>query len=290
MCVPGCQETVLKRLSRRDFLKSAVLLAASGAAGIAASSLPITALANSGSESDIVGHPFHRVVDLTHVITPDFPTYFGGQQLEIETLTTLAANGFNSFRWHLYEHTGTHMDAPMHFSDDQDSADEIPISKLVVPLVVVDIRAKASQNPDAQLTLDDLRAFERRYGRIPEGACVAMNSGWADKVNTPEFRNADPSGGLHFPGFHLEAAEFLMAERNANGIAVDTLSLDYGQSADFAVHYRWLPSNRWGMEAVANLDLLPPMGCTLITGGPKIAGATGGPSRLIALVHKKRPV
>ena len=177
------------------------------------------------------------------------------------------------------------MDAPFHFSTDGMSADQIPLSMLIVPLVVVDIRKKAAENPDAQLTLEDLRSWERSYGRIPKDACVAMNSGWAEKVNTPEFRNADASGVLHFPGFHVEAARFLLNERQVNGIAVDTLSLDYGPSPDFAVHYLWLPTNRWGMEAVANLDALPPRGTTLIVGGPKIAGATGGPSRLIAFVE-----
>jgi kynurenine formamidase len=191
------------------------------------------------------------------------------------------------FRWHLVEHTGTHMDAPFHFSPDGLSADQIPLSMLIVPLVVVDIRRKAEESPDAQLTVEDLRRWERRHGRIPRNACVAMNSGWAEKVNTPEFRNADANGVLHFPGFHLEAAQFLLEERKVHGIAVDTLSLDYGPSPDFAVHYLWLPTNRWGMEAVANLDSVPARGATLIVGGPKVIGATGGPSRLIALIPRR---
>lgn len=111
-----------------------------------------------------------------------------------------------------------------------------------------------------------------------------MNSGPADKVHTPEFRNADANGVMHFPGFHVEAVEYLLEERQVNGIAVDTLILDYGPSADFATHYRWLPTNRWGLEAIANLDELPAKGATLIVGSPTIAGATGGPCRLIALV------
>jgi kynurenine formamidase len=273
----------LKRLSRRDFLKA-------GAALVAGAMLPTPVIAASAKRSqeveltDVMARPFKRAVDLTHVITEDFPTFFGPPNLDIETLFSYDPDGFNMFRWHLVEHTGTHMDAPFHFSPDGMSADQLPLSMLIVPLVVVDIRAKAEENPDAQLTLEDLRAWERRHGRIPKDACVAMNSGWAAKVNTPEFRNADANGVLHFPGFHVEAAEFLLEERQVNGIAVDTLSLDYGQSADFATHYRWLPANRWGMEAIANLDAVPARGATLIVGGPKIAGATGGPSRLIALL------
>jgi kynurenine formamidase len=285
MCVPGTQEVVLKRLSRRDFFKAT-------AAFVAGAMLPASALdaverrSSTIELTDIVGRPFKRAVDLTHVITEDFPTYFGTQNLEIETLNTFEQHGFNMYRWHLVEHTGTHMDAPFHFSPEGMSADVIPLSMLIVPLVVVDIRAKAEEDPDAQLTVEDLRRWERRHGRIPKDACVAMNSGWAEKVNTPEFRNADANGVLHFPGFHVDAAQFLLEERQVNGIAVDTLSLDYGPSPDFAVHYLWLPSNRWGMEAVANLDALPARGTTLIVGGPKVIGATGGPSRLIALVSR----
>lgn len=283
MCVPGTREVVLKRLSRRDFFKATAALMAG-----AMIPAPVLAGTASGRESldltEVIGRPFKRAVDLTHVITKDFPTYFGTQNLVIDTLFTYDPNGFNMFRWRLVEHTGTHMDAPFHFSPDGMSADQLPLSMLIVPLVVVDIREKAEDNPDAQLTLDDLRRWERRHGRIPKDACVAMNSGWAEKVNTLEFRNADANGVLHFPGFHVEAVDFLLEERDVNGIAVDTLSLDYGASADFATHYRWLPNNRWGMEAVANLDVLPARGATLIVGGPKIAGATGGITRLIALV------
>jgi kynurenine formamidase len=88
---------------------------------------------------------------------------------------------------------------------------------------------------------------------------------------------------MHFPGFHLEAAK-LLEERDAAGIAVDTLSLDFGASPDFAVHYAWLPGGRWGIECIANLRELPPTGATLVVGGPKIQGATGGPARVLALV------
>jgi kynurenine formamidase len=286
MCVPGTREVVMKRLSRRDFFKANAALVADGMIPAPV----LNARAERSEALDLAGataRPFKRAVDLTHVITEAFPTYFGDPNLEIETLFTYEANGFNMFRWHLVEHTGTHMDAPFHFSPDGMSADQIPLSMLIVPLTVVDIRRKAEEDPDAQLTLDDLRRWEGRHGRIPKDACVAMNSGWGEKVNTPEFRNADADDALHFPGFHLEAAQFLLEERQVHGIAVDTLSLDYGLSPDFAVHYLWLPTNRWGLEAVANLDAVPARGATLIVGGPKIAGATGGPSRLIALLPGK---
>ena len=274
MCVPGCLESVGRRLSRRGFVK--VGLAVTAAVSSVGSAVRPLRAAEPRS--------FSRVVDLTHAIGPDFPTYDGGSNLEIETLVTLAKDGYNMNRWLLVEHTGTHMDAPIHFGEGVQSADEIPIEHLVVPLVIVDIRGKAEVDADAQVTPDDLTAFEAEHGPVPEGACVAMLSGWDARAGGPEFRNADGDGVMHFPGFHVEAAQYLMGERNAVGIAVDTLSLDYGQSADFATHYAWLPSNRWGLEAVANLAELPSTGATLVVGGPKIKGATGGPTRVLALL------
>ena len=274
MCVPGCIETVQRRLSRRGFVRGAGLMAA-GVAAFAARPLPARAAEP---------RSFSRVVDLTHPFGPDFPTFDGSSNLELETVVTLEKDGYNMYRWHLLEHTGTHMDAPFHFGAEGQTADQIPVERLVVPLAVVDIRARAQDDADAQLTPDDLQAFEAAHGPVPDGACVAMLSGWADKVSGPEFRNADGDGVMHFPGFHVEAAQYLMSERNAVGIGVDTLSLDFGISPDFATHYGWLPTNRWGLEALANLAELPPVGATLVAGAPMIKGATGGPSRVFALL------
>ena len=156
--------------------------------------------------------------------------------------------------------------------------------KLVVPLCVVDIREKAAADPDAQVTPYDLKAWIAANGDIPENACIAMNSGWSTHLGTDKFRNADGDGKLHFPGFHAEAAKFLLQETKSAGIAVDTLSLDHGRSPDFATHYAWLPEGKWGLEAAANLDKLPVKGATLVLGAPKHRGGTGGPARAFALV------
>lgn len=279
MCVPACTEKIAKTLSRRNFLSTA------GVAAVSAATVGCTAtlLQPAPAQSMPTTLTFDRIVDLSHTITTNFPTYGGAEQLEIENVFKLASDGYNLNVWHIDEHTGTHMDAPFHFSDG-DSADAIPVENLVGHLCIADIRAKAEGNADAQVTPDDLLAWEAEYGELPPGAIVAMLSGWDAFVTDDKFRNADDDGVMHFPGFHVEATQFLAEERDVKGIMVDTLSLDYGMSADFAVHYQWLPTNRWGMENVANLADLPASGSTVIAGGPKIAGATGGPSRVIALV------
>jgi kynurenine formamidase len=48
-------------------------------------------------------------------------------------------------------------------------------------------------------------------------------------------------------------------------------------------HRLWMSSGRYGIENIANLDLLPPLGGTLIAGAPKFEAATGGPGRVVAL-------
>lgn len=278
MCVPLCQKKIEETLSRRGFLKAT----AAGAAAATASFLatPVNA-------REELFKPFEvrvsKIIDLTHPLTPDFPTFGGQPQLSVKNVFKLKSDGYNLNEWTINEHTGTHMDAPFHFSD-QDTADKIPAQNLIGPLVIIDVTEKAKANPDAVVEESDIRRFERRYGRIPFGAIVAMRSGWDAFVKTPKFRNADEKGVMHFPGFGIDAINFLLENRQVKGIMVDTLSLDHGISTDFAVHYKWLPSNRWGIECTANLGQVPVRGATAVIGGPSVAGATGGPSRCFALV------
>lgn len=281
MCLPACTKKIAGDLvNRRGFLKmatsAATVMTAAACTPLVAPSAP--AAANQGAVS------FSRVVDLTHTLTPSFPSFGGDVRLEMETVVTLAADGYNMYRWLLVEHTGTHMDAPFHFSDEGDDASAIAAENLHGPLAVIDLRARAEEDPDTQLTPDDLAAWEAEHGPLPAGAIVALLSGWEQHVNSDRFRNADADGVLHFPGFHIEAVEMMLAERDVKGIMVDTLSLDYGPSADFAVHYRWLPAGKWGIEGIASLGEVPANGAHVIVGGPKVAGATGGPTRIFALV------
>ena len=277
MCVPGCQESVRHALSRRGLLKGAMAFGLAGSASVSSVASAAAFTAPAGQ--------FTSVVDLTHVMSPEFPTFFGVPGLALEKKFDLSKDGFNLNWWHIIEHAGTHLDAPIHFSADGRSADQIPANTLVVPLVVLDVAAMAAANPDYLVSRNNLLAWEERHGRFPENSCIAMHSGWAEHVvDAAKFTGKDAAGVFHFPGFGLDAAEWLLAERNVAGLAVDTLSLDHGPSKDFKVHHAWLPSGRWGLENVAGLDKVPASGATLVVGLPKVKGATGGPVRLLALV------
>jgi kynurenine formamidase len=275
MCVPGCQEAVAAALSRRVLLKGAAaagLLAASVAPAPAQPAVQRT-------------RRFRAAVDLTHTMSADFPTFLGVPGIEMEKRFDFKKDGLNLYWWRILEHAGTHLDAPIHFSESGITAERISAETLVVPLAVVDVSAKAAQSSDYLLTREDLVLWERRHRRLPENCCVAMQSGWArHAADAARYTGKDAAGVLHFPGFSPEAAQWLLQERKVAGLAVDTLSLDHGPSKDFKVHTAWLPSGRWGLENVANLDRVPPVGATLVVGLAKVKDATGGPARLLALV------
>ena len=270
MCDACIMNAVKDRmLSRRAFFTASA--AASAATAFGSLSAPAAMAA---------GHS--KVEDLTHTYDADFPTYFGTPGISMEQNYNFAEHGLNLMTLTVNEHTGTHVDAPLHFSADGASVDEIPLSNLVAPVCVIDIAAKAAENPDAQLTPDDLKAWIAANGEIPDHACVALYSGWGAKAATDGFRNFDGEA-MHFPGFHVEAAQMLL-ETGASSLASDTLSLDQGSSADFATHYAWLPAGRFGIECIANLDRLPTSGATIVVGAPKHRGGTGGPARIFAMV------
>lgn len=275
MCIGGCEARVRAALSRRGFFTGA---AAAGAAGFAATAVPAGAALQPRS--------FTSVVDLTHTMSPEFPTFMGKAGIEMEREFDFRKDRFNLFWWHVIEHAGTHLDAPIHFSENGLSADQLPVEQLVVPLAVVNVVYQAEQEPDYQLSREDLAKWEARHGRLPAGCCVAMHSGWGElaTADPARFAGRDVDGTFHFPGFSPEAAAFLIAERQVAGIATDTMSLDCGASQDFRTHQLWLPSGRWGLENLANLDKVPESGATVVVGAAKVKDATGGLARVLALV------
>lgn len=286
MCSPQVLARVQAALDRRSFV--GVGLAAAGALAVLGIAPRHAGARQASPEATPVGQPiflgFSNVVDLTHVVSPTFPVYPGTGQMEIEVATSLAENGYYSNRLTLNEHTGTHMDAPAHFHADGMTAESIPVEQLIAPLVVIDISTRAASDPDAQLTPDDILAWETANGMLPAGAFIAMYSGWESRLSDPDsFINVDASGVQHYPGIHPDAAMFLVGERNVVGVGVDTTSQDFGASTDFGTHITILGAGKYGVENVANLGSVPPAGATVIVGGPKHIGASGGPTRVLAL-------
>lgn len=286
MCSPQIVEMVRREVSRRRALG---IMGAAAAAGVAsrfsgAAAQTATPVAAADSGLTLALSSYTKIQDLTHTITPETPVFPGYPQPEFETVRNFEEHGFYAQMLTYVEHTGTHMDAPAHFVDGAAFANEIPVSQFLAPLAVIDIRERAASDPDAQLIPDDVLAWETEHGILPAGAFIAMNSGWASRIDDPgAFINLGDDDALHFPGFHPDATALLIEERDIAGIGVDTLSLDYGAATSFDTHVILLGAGKYGLEGLAALESVPPAGGLVIVGGPKFLNASGGPSRVMAL-------
>jgi kynurenine formamidase len=186
------------------------------------------------------------------------------------------------------EHGGTHLDAPFHFAEGGATAESIPLERLILPGVVLDVSQSAAANPDYLVTPDDVLAWEEAHGRVPQGSAVLIRTGWAprwpDALSYLGDDTPGETGNLHFPGIGEAAARLLVEERGVGLLGIDTASVDYGQSTDFIVHRIGAAADVPNLENVADLSALPPSGFLLAALPMKIEGGTGAPVRIVALI------
>ncbi len=237
------------------------------------------------------------VVDLTHafdektIYWPTSPSAF-----ELKSLAYGPTPGgwfYSSNTFCTPEHGGTHLDAPIHFSKDGWTADRIPVRQLVAPAAVIDVRRKAAADPDYRATADDVRDWEKRHGKIAPGTIVLLETGWSARWPDKKTYLGDDTPGdasrLHFPSYGKDAAELLVRERQVGALGVDTASIDAGVSKDFIVHQIANGANVPGLENVARLEELPEAGAWVVALPMKIAGGSGGPLRIVALLPAPAP-
>ncbi len=195
---------------------------------------------------------------------------------------------YSSYRYGANEHGGTHLDAPIHFAEGKLAADQIPLSSLMGPAVVIDV----SVNVDADYlaSVEDLTAWEAVHGRIPDNSIVLLRTGWGDRYNDRTAYLGTAATGpdavplLHFPALAPEAAQWLVDNRAIKAFGLDTPSVDRGQSTDFRTHVILYGANIPGFENVAHLEQLPATGSFVVALPMKIKGGSGGPLRIVAYV------
>ena len=224
-----------------------------------------------------------RIIDLTHAMHDGMPFWPGGVPFRMTRLVDYD-KGYQLHKFEMGENTGTHVDAPSHFIKGNRTIDRIPLSDLVLPAVVIDVKARASKNPDYQLSAADIRAWEAKHGPVPARSLVILNTGWHRRFADPaQYINMDDAKVMHFPGFGKDSAEWLL-KRNVTAIGIDTLSLDHGASKDFATHIIMLKANKYQIENLANLDALPAKGATVVIGVLPVKDGSQAQARIFALL------
>jgi kynurenine formamidase len=239
-----------------------------------------------------------EVVDLTQPLSERTPVIKLPEQfaqtpgLKVHEISSYDERG-PAWAWNwleIGEHTGTHLDAPIHWVTGRDGLDvsQIPLKHLVAPAVVIDKSAESAEDPDYVLTVEDIRAFEDEYGPLPEGSWLLFRTGWDARADDEDlFLNAG-SGRPQSPGFDTECARWIADESPLLGVGVETVGIDAGAAAEFdppfPVHYYLLGVGKYGLTQLANLDSLPPTGTLLVVAPLKLTGGTGSPVRSFALV------
>ena len=242
-----------------------------------------------------------KVVDLTHTLSPDFPPLqlppqFGQvASFKMETISQYDDKG-PAWYWNNFtcgEHTGTHFDAPAHWISGKDfpqnTVDTIDPKNFIAPAVVVDATAEVAANEDWVLTVEFLKKWEEKNGRIPAGNWVLFRTGWSDRLakDPSSYVNAREDGA-HTPGPSQEAVEWLIKERDVHGFGVETINTDAGQSfawpMPYPCHTLMHGANKYGLQCLTNLDQLPVTGAVIVSAPLKIQRGSGSPLRVLALV------
>lgn len=234
-----------------------------------------------------------RLVDLSHEYSADAIFWPTAEGFRLEVVSDgptpqgyyYAANNFSGA-----EHGGTHLDAPVHFAQGRMSVEQIPLDQLVGPAAVVDVSGKAASDPDYQVSVAELQAWEQAHGPIT-GLIVLIRTDYSNRwpdaaryLGTAE-RGEAAVAKLHFPGIHPEVARWL-SEKHVKAVGIDTASIDYGQSTLFETHRTLYDKNIPGLENLAHLDQLPPTGAVLVALPMKIKGGSGAPLRAVAMLPR----
>lgn len=226
--------------------------------------------------------------DLTHAFHPGQPHFpaFPDEKREMP-FDMSRGDGFNVHLYTIVGQWGTHVDPPVHFVAGARPLDEIPVDEMILPLVVLDIADRVVADPDAVPTLDDVAAWEARNGRIPEGAFVALRTGWGRRWPDPAaMANKDQAGVSHYPGWSAEVLRHLFEEVGVTAIGHEQTDTDPGlatSAGDFSLESYVLERDRWQIELMANLDQVPEAGALIVATWPKPQGGSGFPARVFAL-------
>ena len=229
----------------------------------------------------------NKWIDLTHNVNPSIPKFGAFPDLNIETLYTIKKDGFFVNKVSFVTQYGTHIDAPIHFSENKRTLEQLELKELVLPLFVINKEKEVENNPDFILTAKDVLEWEKENGKIEKDSFVAFASGWSKRWGKSDFFNKDSNGMAHTPGWSIEALDLILNERGALAIGHETIDTDSGIDAvknNFLLGEKFvLDTNKYQVELLNNLNLLPPKGAIIFIGVPKFDNLPGFPVRAFAI-------
>ena len=222
-------------------------------------------------------------IELSHVVSPETPHWSGFPNMKDIAFYSYENDGFYSNEYHMVSQYGTHVDAPCHFVIGGRSVDEIGAEEMILPLCVVDITGKVFDDEDYAASVRDIREWELEHGKIPAGAFVALRTDWSKRE---DMDNCDEEGDKHYPGWDLDTLKFLVEERDVAAIGHETSDTDpavMGAGEGFLAEDYILRQDRFQVELLRNLDLVPPTGALIVCSFPMIKGGSGSTARCFAI-------
>ena len=230
----------------------------------------------------------NKWIDLTHNVNSSIPKFGAFPELNIETPYTIKKDGFFVNKVSFVTQYGTHIDAPIHFSENKRTLEQLELKELVLPLFVINKEKEVENNPDFILTAEDVLEWEKENGKIEKDSFVAFASGWSKRWGKSDFYNKDSNGAAHTPGWSIEALDLILNERGALAIGHETLDTDASIDAaknNFLLSEKFvLDTNKYQVEVLNNLHLLPAKGGIIFISFPKFDKLPGFPARVFAVV------
>ena len=224
-----------------------------------------------------------EIVDLSQTLNNDTPPFPGDNCFDYCPHLTMSEHGVRVSKITMGTHTGTHIDVPSHFVDDGKTIEQVSLSWLVGPAVVVDLtqtgRGKDLQKREA-IELNDLKPYEsriRRYIESGETPIVLLRTGWSKYWATEDY--------IHHPYVAPHTSQWLV-DLGVRVLGIDTFSPDETfvdpTKFIFAVHKIVLGADAVIVENLTNLEAIQE-GEWIVSVVPlKLEGADGSPIRACA--------
>ena len=225
-------------------------------------------------------------VDLTHSFGPETPVWSGFGQakmtpaadLKIHEPYTIAKDGFRATYYEMVGQYGTHVDPPAHFAENGTTMDQIPLKQMILPLIVFDATPLLAKDPNHAFSIDDIKNWERKYGRVPEGTFVALRTDMSkDFERDPKRFKRHP-----FPAWSLEAIKFLYEQRGVTATGHELLDTDATDKLEAETYL--LQHGHYQIEVMASLDQVPATGALIVVTWPKVRSGLGFPARAFAIL------